>query len=390
MCCVASSSSFNPSVPVNRPGATRDQWLALRRAFLPRAEQILPYLREIDENQWYSNFGPLNQRFEARLAEHFGVSAGGVLTVSSATAGLQIALARANPARPRPEAACAIPAFSFPAAAAVATTAGFTPVFADVGDDSWSLTPGAVASLGPNTDVAAALPVSFFGVPPDIAGWENFARETGAAVVVDAAWCFDSLVPGTVPSVVSLHATKVFGIGEGGVIVCTDPDTIEQLRAMANFGMGRDRVAQFAQGGNAKMSEYAAAVGLAALDSWPGRCVKLRALASRYAARLDGIPDCRVMPGIDGTWTPATIAVRLPGAAIEPALAAFAERKIEVRQWWTPALPEHPAFRQIGTPVPLTNSARLAREVLHLPFHEAVTEQDVDRISDILGGVLGV
>ncbi len=385
---MAPNSSFSPPVPVNRPGGTRSQWLALRRTILPRADEILPYLREIDENQWYSNFGPLNQRLEARLAEHFGVPEGGVLTVSSATAGLQIALANEVLDQPRSTLGCAIPAFGFTAAAAVTRLSGFSPVFADVSDVSWSLSPDNLQSNDADSPIAAALPVSFFGAPMDVGPWEDYARNTGTAVVMDAAWCFDSLVPSDLPSVVSLHATKVLGVGEGGMIVCRDVAAIETLRAMANFGLNGDRVSQFSGGTNAKMSEYTAAIGLAALDAWPDRRARLRALASSYIGRIKDIPDCQIMPGLDGTWTQAAMAVRLPAAKIEPVMAAFAAQKIEVRQWWTPMLPAHPAYGDIQAYGPLRNCTQLALEVLHLPFHETVTYDDLDRISDILSTVL--
>jgi dTDP-4-amino-4,6-dideoxygalactose transaminase len=62
------------------------------RPRLPAAEALLPYLREIDERRWYSNFGPLNRRFESALAEHFRVPHGTIVTVANATLGLTLAL----------------------------------------------------------------------------------------------------------------------------------------------------------------------------------------------------------------------------------------------------------------------------------------------------------
>lgn len=348
----------------------------------------MPYLNEIDKNQWYSNFGPLVGRFESALAELFNVPEGGVLTVSSATAGLQMALA--DPGENDRHSVfgsrvCAIPAFSFPAVATVPHTASHVARFVDVDADTWSLTPEV---LGDNPGCDAAMPVSYFGAPLDIPRWEEYSREAGIHVVVDAAWCFDSLRPAAIPSVVSLHATKVFGVGEGGVIVSTDVASIERLRMMANFGLNADRVCSVPHGVNAKMSEYSAAIGLAALEDWPERRRKLLALAANYLTALADIPGCRVMPGFDGKWASAAFAVRLPANKVQPVIAACADKRIEVRQWWTPVLPWHPVFSHIPAAGGLPVSNILAHEVLNLPFHEGMGPSDIDRIAAIISKVL--
>lgn len=377
------ASGFNP---VNKPGSQRDDWLPLRRTFLPAAEKLLPYLQEIDKNQWYSNFGPLVRRFETALAQLFDVPEGGVLTVSSATVGLQMALSGVgnrvpDPDRPR----CAVPAFSFPAAATVPRTAGYDAVFVDVEEATWSLMPDIV---GDGSAFEAAMPVSYFGAPVDTVALENFSNRTGTKVVIDAAWCFDSLRPVSIPSVVSLHATKVLGVGEGGVVVSTNVSAIEGMREKANFGLNSDRVCATSDGVNAKMSEYAAAVGLAALDEWPERRETLISLADDFIAALVNISGCRVMPGFDGSWASAAFAVRLPAAKVPQVIAACAEQRIEVRQWWTPTLPRHPVFEDIERVGALPVSRSLGDQTLNLPFHEGVSLSDIDRISGIISSVL--
>lgn len=371
---------------MNRPGSQRDGWLPLRRTFLPAAEKLLPYLREIDKNQWYSNFGPLVRRLEAALAQHFGVPEGGVLTVSSATVGLQMALSEVdNRDAGSNRLRCAVPAFSFPAAATVPRTAGYDAVFVDVDEVSWALTPNI---LGDNSEFDAAMPVSYFGAPIDAAAWQKFSDKTGTKVVIDAAWCFDSLRPVSLPSIVSLHATKVLGVGEGGIVVSTDVSAIEGIREKANFGLNKDRVCATPDGVNAKMSEYAAAVGLASLDAWPERRETLLSLGDLYIAALKEIPGCRLMPGFDGSWASAALAVRLPTAKVPLVVAACAEQQIEVRQWWTPVLSQHPGFGNIERAGPLPVSQILGEQTLNLPFHEAVTPSDIGRVASILSSVL--
>ena len=73
-----------PDVPVARPR-------------LPTADDILPYLREIDANRWYSNNGPLNQRFQEGLRARIAV--GHVVCLANATLGLALALMAQKPAK---------------------------------------------------------------------------------------------------------------------------------------------------------------------------------------------------------------------------------------------------------------------------------------------------
>src|SRR5262249_2943038 len=116
--------------------------------------------------------------------------------------------------------------------------------------------------------VSAVIPVSPFGAPIDYEGWEKFRRDTGIAVVIDAAAAFDTVRATSVPAIVSLHATKLTGIGEGGFILTRDADFAQETQKRSNFGFWYSRESKV-QSLNGKLSEYTAAVGLAALDSLP-------------------------------------------------------------------------------------------------------------------------
>ena len=186
---------------------------------LPLATEILPYLRRIDQTRWYSNSGPLLEEFEARLAAHAG--GGSVAAVANATVGLTLALLASEVA---PGSLCMVPAWTFAATGHAIELAGLVPWIVDVDAKSWALEPDAARELlrdapGP---VEAVMPVSPFGRPIDFAGWESFREQTGIAVAIDAAAAFDSIRPANVPAVVSLHATKVLGTGEGGFVISND------------------------------------------------------------------------------------------------------------------------------------------------------------------------
>ncbi len=244
------------------------------RPKLPTADAILPYLRQIDANQYYSNFGPMVNEVEARLAARFGVPAECVTTVSNATSGLIAALAAEARTRSRNvndgPAFCLLPAWTFVATLHAVLAAGLEPYLLDVDEETWQLTPEAVEhALGriPGQPVAV-VPVSPFGRPVDMAAWDALSERTGLAVVADAAAAFDRGTVGRNPAVFSLHATKILAAGEGGFVVSTDAELIQEIRKCINFGFFGERVAR-SRAINGKMSEYHAAVTLAALDAWP-------------------------------------------------------------------------------------------------------------------------
>ena len=154
--------------------------IPLMRPKLPDATQLLPYLREIDANRWYSNFGPLEQRLTGRFAAQFGVTGDHVVCLSNATTALSISLAALTGDDGR---YCLMPSFTFVATAQAALAAGLTPYFLDVDPATWRLDNSVVcdviARLG--SDVAAVMVVAPFGAPIDIAPWDRLTEENRCA-----------------------------------------------------------------------------------------------------------------------------------------------------------------------------------------------------------------
>ncbi|MFL1463226.1 DegT/DnrJ/EryC1/StrS family aminotransferase [Roseococcus sp. DSY-14] len=345
------------------------------RPALPTAEALLPYLRRIDASGIYSNHGPLALEFAARLGQLTGTP--GVTLTSSGTTAIEVALRAVAPAG----GTCLMPSFTFIATAHAVVNAGLSPVLADVDAGSLMLTPAvaraAIATL-PQAP-AAILPVSAFGAPPDLAGWEAFRAENGIPVVHDAAAAATALHgAGDAPACVSLHATKVLGIGEGGAILTRDTALSGRMTAMTGFGFaGRERVSTV-RGGNFRMSEYAAAVGLAALDALPGRLAHLRELALGYRRRLQGRRS-RLQDGAGEAWQTMTLNVLLPEGEAEATTARLDAAGVEWRRWWGLGTHRHPAFSDLPRTA-LDTTEALAPRVVGLPFHTALQEDDMDRV----------
>lgn len=356
--------------------------IPVARPLLPGRAALTPYLDEIDAARWYTNFGPLCLRFEARLAERFGLAPECVATVSNATIGL---IAGLQAAGALPGSHCLVPSWTFSASVHAVVAAGLVPLFADVGEHG-ALTPEIArrALAGPQA-VGAVMPVAVYGQPLDTAAWDAFSAETGLPVVLDAAPGFDAARPGTRLTVVSLHATKMLGVGEGGFVMSEDRALVGDFRRLINFGFWGSRDAQVAAT-NGKLSEYAAAVGLAGLDDWRNRRADFQRVATRYRAGLAQIAGAGLLDGFGEDWLAATCVVRLDRPA-EPVAAALAEAGVETRAWWGSGMHRQPAFAHFprrGLPTTET----LARTTLGLPMYQDMTDADVDRTLAALAAAL--
>jgi dTDP-4-amino-4,6-dideoxygalactose transaminase len=347
---------------------------------LPSTDAVLPYLNRIDSARIYSNYGPLHHEFSARLSQLTG--APGITITCNGTSAIELALrVRAKSGRRY----CLMPAFTFIASAHAVCNAGLTPFLLDVSEQHMMLTPEIVEAALPQLDEppAALLVVSAFGAPPDFSRWKAFEAKHGIPVVFDAAAAVTALDGvGEQPVCVSLHATKVVGIGEGGAILCSDGGLIERTTAMTGFGfLGAERVSAI-QGGNYRISEYAAAVGMAVMDGLPARLEALRKLSRAYLERLK-TKDVRVQRGVGDEWVTMTFNVVVRPEALQATLERLDAQHVEWRRWWGLGCHRHPAFADAPR-CDLTTTDALAPRVIGLPFHDRLSEQDLDRIADCL------
>ncbi len=235
------------------------------RPTIPPPDNWLPYVREAYESRWFSNGGPLANRFEKALLDKYGTRDREAVLLANCTDGLTAALLALGI-----KGNVAVPAFTFPATAHSVACAGCQPVLCDVSKQTWEFDPNALRRLLQRERIAAVMHVRTFGFCRDISEIEEVARQFGVPLIVDAAAALGGCdergaYAGSrgVAEVFSLHATKVFAVGEGGVVFAS-PDLAARIRAVANFGLCNNDVVL--GGFNAKCSEFHAAVGLAVLE----------------------------------------------------------------------------------------------------------------------------
>ena len=366
-----------------RPDLTKEVTIPVAKPRLPTFDEIAPYLRRIEQSGWYSNGGPLVQEFEQRLGDY---ARGSAATVANGTLGISLALlAHDLPAGTL----CMVPSWTFAATAHAVQLAGLVPWIVDVALENWILEPSTAREFLRDAPaaVSAVIPVSPFGAPFDFAPWEKFRDETRVAVVVDAAAAFDTIRAASIPAVVSLHATKVLGIGEGGFVVATDGGFIEEVEKRANFGFWDSREAT-ARSFNGKLSEYAAAVGLAALDTWPIVRSDFARVASAYRRCLSGEANIIMQQGFGEDWITSTVMVAAEKAGADAVARALAETKIGSRRWWGGGLHRHSAFENFPRRE-TKNTDLLVDRVIGLPCWRDLPNEQIEQVCDVVRSARG-
>ena len=369
-----------PTRPMPRPSTAPSSASAnmqVLRPSLPPAAELLPYLEEIDQRRWYSNSGALVVRLEEQLSRHLGFSSHAVITTANATLGLTVALLAR---RVSPGSICLVPSWTFAATPHAARAAGLTPWFVDVDRRSWALNPDHVKEMLKRMPrpVSALIVVSPFGAPIDVKAWEEFEDRTGVLVIVDAAAAFDTTRPSHIPSVVSLHATKILGAGEGGFVSSTDAQFLERVRACCNFGFQGSRNAML-PALNAKMSEYHAAVALASLASWSETRQRHVRIMEWYRHAVAHLDRASLQPKYGHGWVSGTTSVLLPPRTRDQVSQILLQSGIETRLWWGTGCHTQPAFMDCPRGV-LPVTEELGGRVLGLPHFPDMRKQDVDLV----------
>lgn len=353
------------------------------RPLLPTADKLLPYLQRIDASRYYSNHGSLLRELEGRFAGFFGVAEGQSAVVANGTVALSAALVAAGA---KPGQRCLLPSWTFVGSAAAAWAANLRPHFVDVDPHTWMLDPQKLMERSDLEDVGAVMVISAFGSPVDVHAWDDFTARTGVPVIIDCAASFDTVKsvpkarPSRSPIMISLHATKAFGVGEGGVVLSTDDDFMQRFNKICNFGVWKTPGQIL--GYNGKQSEYHSAVGLAALDAWPDRRMELEALTHRYAETLKRFDGLKLLPKYGEGWVSCYCNVQ----TTEPADALVSHLQsagIETRRWWQKGVHVQQAYQDFPRdPLPVTEY--LADRVVGLPFFHDMENGEYERVVEAL------
>lgn len=377
-------------VPLSVPEIRGNEWL---------------YVKECLDTGWVSSAGEFVNRFEAACAEAAGRQFA-VATISG-TAALHVALLLAGV---EPEDEVLVPSLTFIAPHNAIRYAGAWPVFLDSDPENWQLDParladflqrecargadGAVRDRSTGRRVSAVLPVDVLGHPADLDAVVEVADAWGLAVVEDAAEALGARYRGRragsagLVSCLSFNGNKLVTTGGGGAIVTDDAALAERARYLTTTA--KDDPVSYVHGEvgfNYRLSNVAAAIGVAQLEQLDDFVGVKRRIAARYRQALADVPGIQPMP--QASWAESTF--WLYTVLVDPTVGLLDNRqllqrleaeRIQSRPLWEPGhLSRAHAPARAGE---CTTAERLSREALSLPSSIGLSGEDQERVIDAM------
>lgn len=352
---------------------------------LPDLEEFHKCLQQIWDSKWLTNNGTFHQQFEKALAEYLGVEYISVFTNGT------LPLITALQALGLTKSEVITTPYSFVATSHSIWWNGLTPVFVDIDPATGNIDPNKIEAAITEKTVAI-MPVHVYGQPCDVERIDAIAKKYGLKVIYDAAHAFGvtkdgkSILNWGDISTLSFHATKVYGTIEGGALVCHSAEMKHQIDNLKNFGF-RGEVNVEAPGINGKMDEVRAAFGLLNLKQVDAAIEKRHKVALRYREVIDqieGLTYLQEKPNVryNYGYFPIFVDETKYGMSRDALYTKLKENNIFGRRYFYPLISTFdPYCGSLSSAVEnLPVATKMADEVLCLPMHHALSENDVKRI----------
>lgn len=361
-----------------------DEKILVTRSSMPPFEEYVEEIRSIWETRWLTNSGAKHTELEANLREFLSVS-----NIALCVNGHQ-ALECILEAFDLQGEVITTP-FTFVSTTNAIVRKGLKPVFCDINGEDFTIDADKIESLI-TEKTCAIVPVHVYGNLCDDEKIEKIAQKYNLKVIYDAAHAFGVRKNGVSSAALgdaamfSFHATKVFHSVEGGAAVFRDSAMYEKINQLKNFGLTSPETPWYC-GGNAKMNEFCAAMGLCNLRHIDAAIASRREAAERYRQRLEKIPGIQlnaVQHGVQSNYAyfPAVIHPEKFGCSRDELAKALARKNIAVRKYFYPLTSSAEYFKG-AHPAGETPIAKfISDRILCLPIFEGIGEKTVDRICD--------
>ena len=359
---------------------------------------LLPNLAELNElmvdiwnRKWITNMGYYHQELEHKLAEYLGVEylslfTNGTLPLITALQALNIR-----------EGEVITSPYSFVATSHAIWWNQLTPVFVDVDPDTGNINPNKIETAITDKTVAI-LPVHCYGCPCDVERIDAIAKKHHLKVIYDAAHAFGVKLHGKSVleygdiSTISFHATKVYNTIEGGALVCHSVEMKRLIDQLKNFGF-EDETVVLAPGINSKMDEIRSAYGLLNLQQVNDAIAARKRVAKRYTEAINSIKGIELFPYIESlgaeqgfewncAYYPILINEAEYGMTRDELYEKMKAANIYGRRYFYPLITAFDPYKDYPSAAPenLPVATKIANQVICLPMHHALSEEDVKRV----------
>lgn len=355
---------------------------------LPDLKELNALMQNIWDSKWITNNGSFHRELEKQLAEYLGVPflslfTNGTLPLITALQAMRIT------------GEVITSPYSFVATTHALWWNGIKPVFVDIDPKTGDMDPEKIeAAITPKT--TAILPVHVYGKPCDTTAIQDIADKYGLKVLYDAAHAFGvkvnnvSVLNAGDMSTLSFHATKVYNTIEGGALVMHDEKTKKHIDYLKNFGFaGETEVV--APGINSKMDEVRAAYGLLNLKQVDWAIEKRHQVAIKYREALrkvEGITFFDEEEGVKHNYSyfPIFVDEKQYGKSRDELYFQMRDKNILGRRYFYPLISTFTTYRGLESAKPenLPNATKMAEQVICLPMHHLLSDEDIQRVLDCI------
>ena len=359
--------------------------ILVTKSSIPSFEEYTKEIEEIFTSHWLTNMGVKHKELQEKLETYFGCKHVALYTNGH--------LALEN----------AIESFGFEKGSEVITTPftfastthaivrnGLIPVFCDINKEDYTIDVSKIEDLITEKTVAI-VPVHVYGNVCDVEEIDRIAKKHDLKVIYDAAHAFGVKYKGTSPanfgdiSMFSFHATKVFNTIEGGCVSFNDDNRVVLMNDLKNFGIHGQESVQYI-GGNAKMNEFQAAMGICNLrhvDEWVS---KRKAVVEHYRRRLsniNGIKLCNPQKDVVSNYAYFPVVFEDYKYSRDEVFDLLAKNNIFARKYFYPLVNDYECYKEYDskqTPI----AKYIADRVITLPLYPDLDIEIVDKICDII------
>lgn len=283
-----------------------------------------------------------------------------------------------------------VPGFSYIATAETPALLGAKPVYVDIDPKTYNMNPvGLEAAITPRTK--AIIPVSLYGQCADFDKINAIAEKRGIAVIEDGAQSFGASYKGrkscnlSTIGCTSFFPSKPLGCyGDGGAIFTDDDELATVLRQIARHGQDR-RYHHIRIGVNSRLDTIQAAILLPKLDILDDEIAARQKLAEAYDAILPslGLITPTIMAKSSSAWAQYTIRVQYRDVV----QAALKDAGVPTAVHYPVPLNRQPAVADLSAVLP--HGERASAEVMSLPMHPYMAQNDMTRIVQALTSLQG-
>lgn len=339
-------------------------------------------------NKWLTNMGPKHIQLEDELRAYLDVE--NISLFVNGHAALENAITAFD--FERGSEVITTP-FTFPSTTHAIVRNNLVPVFCDIKRDDYTIDETKIESL--ITDrTCAIIPVHVYGNICNVDAIEKIAKKHDLKVIYDSAHAFGERYNGIGvgqfgdASMFSFHATKVFNSIEGGCITTKDAGLIKRLNMLKNFGIEGPETIDYI-GGNAKMNEFSAAMGICNLRHVEENIKERKQICDRYVERLGHLKGIYFNTIKDDqtynyAYMPALFDPSESNTTRDRIYERLMEENIGSRKYFYPLVSDYGCYRKDYDSKDTPVAKYVSDNILTLPIYPGLSKEDVDDICDVI------